>query len=65
MKTHFLELRNATILSRDMQRKINGKVGIDIPAAVDLTLCGCACNGAVTGPAYCGRYIHCPQDYTC
>ncbi|MDV7695318.1 hypothetical protein N6B72_00160 [Chryseobacterium soli] len=31
----------------------------------DLSLCGCSCSGAVTGPKYCSSYIACPQVYTC
>ena len=38
----------------------NGKFGTP-----DLSLCGCSCTGAVTGPFYCSQLTACPQVYTC
>ncbi len=59
MKTNFLGIDGATVLSRESQSKIKGQAG------VDLSLCGCSCSGSVTGPAYCSFYIACPQVYNC
>ncbi|MFL1894232.1 hypothetical protein ACJRPK_00935 [Aquimarina sp. 2-A2] len=59
MKTNFLSIEGAKVLSREGQRFITGGAG------VDLSKCGCSCDGSVTGPAYCSQYIGCPQVYTC
>ncbi|MBQ4818918.1 hypothetical protein [Aquimarina sp. MMG016] len=59
MKTNLLNIEGVTILSRESQSKIKGQAG------VDLSLCGCDCSGAVTGPKYCSDYIACPQVYDC
>ncbi|GGX12614.1 hypothetical protein [Aquimarina muelleri] len=59
MKTNLSKIKGANVLSRENQSKIKGQGG------VDLSLCGCSCSGAVTGPAYCHKYIACPQVHTC
>jgi len=56
-------LRNAKKLKKDELRNIVG--GVAIIENPDLSLCGCSCSGAVTGPKYCTDYIGCPQVYTC
>ncbi|GAA5090562.1 hypothetical protein GCM10023210_16800 [Chryseobacterium ginsengisoli] len=56
-------LKNAKKLRKDDLKNIVGGVGkIGTP---DLSLCGCSCTGAVTGPKYCSSYIACPQVITC
>lgn len=56
-------LKNAKKLkSADLKEIVGGVGKIDKP---DLSLCGCSCSGAVTGPFYCSSYIACPQVYTC
>lgn len=62
MKTGFLNIQGAELLSRESQKMIIGSGKGGNP---DLSLCGCSCSGAVTGPAYCVEYIACPQVYTC
>ncbi|GAA4769978.1 MULTISPECIES: hypothetical protein [Flavobacterium] len=59
MKSKLLNLSGAEVLSKESQKTIYGK------AKIDLSLCGCSCSGAVTGPWYCSDYIGCPQVYTC
>ena len=54
-------LKNAKKLERDSLKEIVG----GISGTPDLSLCGCSCSGAVTGPKYCIQYIACPQVYTC
>nr|WP_294937985.1 hypothetical protein [uncultured Flavobacterium sp.] len=61
MKTRLLNIAGAEVLSNESLKSINGQ-GKGNP---DLSLCGCSCSGAVTGPFYCGDYIACPQIYTC
>jgi hypothetical protein len=56
-------LKNAKKLKSADLKEITGGAGkIGTP---DLSLCGCSCSGAVTGPKYCPTYIACPQVYTC
>lgn len=53
-------LKNAKKLNKkDLKNMVGGEINHDI------TLCGCDCAGAVTGPAYCLNYMGCPQVYTC
>ncbi|GAA4273716.1 hypothetical protein U6A24_02735 [Aquimarina gracilis] len=59
MKNNLLNIVGVTILSKDRQRMVTGKAGID------LSLCGCSCSGSVTGPKYCEDFIACPQVHTC
>lgn len=59
MKSKFLKISNVEVLSRVNLKTIQGS------AVVDLSLCGCDCAGAVTGPAYCSIYFACLQVYTC
>ncbi|WP_108867491.1 hypothetical protein [Aquimarina aquimarini] len=59
MKTNLLNIEGVNVLSRKSQSQIKGQAG------VDLSLCGCDCKGTVVGPAYCHKYIVCPQDHTC
>lgn len=54
-------LKNAKKLQKQDLKNIMGGVSGNL----DLSLCGCDCAGAVTGPKYCGQYIACPQVYTC
>ncbi|MFY1046585.1 hypothetical protein [Chryseobacterium sp. GP-SGM7] len=56
-------LKNAKRLKKtDLKEIIGGAGKIGNP---DLSLCGCSCSGAVTGPSYCVQYIGCPQVYNC
>jgi hypothetical protein len=63
MKTKLKNIKGAQILSKETQRKILGQFGSC--AGYDLSLCGCSCSGAVTGPKYCRGCIYCLQVYTC
>jgi len=55
--------KNAKRLGKNDLKNIVGGIGkIGTP---DLSLCGCSCTGAVTGPKYCVQYIGCPQVITC
>jgi len=56
-------LKNAKKLNKADLKDIVG--GISKNGNPDLSLCGCSCSGAVTGPLYCSSYIGCPQVYTC
>ena len=56
-------LKNAKKLNKAHLKDIVG--GISKNGNPDLSLCGCSCSGAVTGPFYCSSYIGCPQVYTC
>lgn len=56
-------LKNARKLKKDDLKNITG--GVRIIGTPDLSLCGCSCTGAVTGPKYCLSYIACPQIITC
>lgn len=52
-------------LTRSNLKEIQGGwIGIK-PGKCDLTLCGCSCSGAVTGPACCQLAMACPQVYNC
>ena len=62
MKANLLNIAGVQVLSKENQKAIVGQGGIKNH---DLTLCGCSCSGAVTGPFYCDLYIACPQVYTC
>lgn len=56
-------LKNAKKLRKEDLKSISGGIGkIGKP---DLSLCGCSCSGAVTGPEYCSTYMGCLQVYTC
>lgn len=56
-------LKNAKKLKNSELKNIVGGAGkIGKP---DLSLCGCSCTGAVTGPDYCNIYMGCPQVYNC
>jgi len=56
-------LKNSKKLKSSDLKEIVGGVGkIGTP---DLSLCGCSCTGAVTGPSYCSQYIGCQQVITC
>jgi hypothetical protein len=59
-------LKNGKKLRKEDLKNIIGGVGkggsLGTP---DLSLCGCSCTGAVTGPKYCSQYIGCPQVITC
>ncbi|WP_103069740.1 hypothetical protein [Aquimarina sediminis] len=59
MKMNLSKIKGANVLSRENQSKIKGQAG------VDLSLCGCSCSGAVTGPKYCEDYFACPQVHDC
>ena len=59
MSKNLLNIEGASLLSRSEQKSLTGGAGID------LSLCGCDCAGAVTGPSYCGFFFGCPQVYTC
>ncbi|MGG7467225.1 hypothetical protein ACVVIH_24640 [Chryseobacterium arthrosphaerae] len=54
-------LKNAKKLERDNLKEIVG----GISGTPDLSLCGCSCTGAVTGPSYCIKYRSCLQVMTC
>ena len=56
-------LKNAKKLNKADLKDIVG--GISKNGNPDLSLCGCSCSGAVTGPFYWSSYIGCPQVYTC
>ncbi|MGN7866184.1 hypothetical protein [Chryseobacterium sp.] len=53
--------KNAKKLERDNLKNIVG----GISGTPDLSLCGCSCTGAVTGPSYCINYKRCLQVMTC
>lgn len=61
MKSKFLNIKGAEILTKENQKTILG----GISGNYDLSKCGCSCSGSVTGPFYCIRFIACPQVYTC
>jgi len=54
-------IKNAKKLRKQDLKNITG----GISGKPDLSLCGCSCSGAVTGPEYCSQYIGCLQVYTC
>ncbi len=54
-------IKNAKKLKKADLKNITG----GISGKPDLSLCGCSCSGAVTGPDYCSLYIACPQVYNC
>lgn len=61
-------IKNAKKLKKETLKNITG--GISDWGSVeignpDLSLCGCSCSGAVTGPWYCSQHIGCLQVYTC
>lgn len=56
-------LKNAKKLKKSDLKDIVGGIGkVGTP---DLSLCGCSCTGAVTGPLYCTQYMGCPQVNNC
>lgn len=55
--------KNAKKLERNDLKNMTGGVGGAITP--DLSLCGCSCTGAVTGPSYCIQYKRCLQVMTC
>jgi hypothetical protein len=56
---HMNIIKNAKKLKQDLKNITGG-----ISGKPDLSLCGCSCSGAVTGPNYCSIYCL-PQVYTC
>ncbi|MDR6403397.1 MULTISPECIES: hypothetical protein [Chryseobacterium] len=59
-------LKNGKKLRKDDLKNIIGGIGGGGTwGTPDLSLCGCSCTGAVTGPKYCVQYIACPQVMTC
>lgn len=59
-------LKNARRLKKeDLKHITGGAKGSGAAGTPDLSLCGCSCTGAVTGPKYCVTYIACPQVITC
>ncbi|AZA94016.1 Uncharacterised protein [Chryseobacterium nakagawai] len=54
-------IKNAKKLKKQDLKNITG----GISGKPDLSLCGCSCSGAVTGPDYCSIHIGCLQVYTC
>ncbi|AZB07958.1 hypothetical protein EG344_03370 [Chryseobacterium sp. G0162] len=54
-------IKNAKKLKKQNLKNITGGVS----GKPDLSLCGCSCSGAVTGPDYCSIYMGCLQVYTC
>ncbi|TQM20764.1 hypothetical protein FB551_0438 [Chryseobacterium aquifrigidense] len=54
-------MKNAKKLKKQDLKNITGGVS----GKPDLSLCGCSCSGAVTGPDYCSIYMGCLQVYTC
>ncbi|KQS53576.1 MAG: hypothetical protein JNM71_14610 [Flavobacterium lindanitolerans] len=65
MKTNILNIAGVAVLSKENLKAITGQGSVDLDTSIDLSLCGCSCSGAVTGPKYCIYYIACPQVYTC
>lgn len=65
MKTNILNIAGVAVLSKENLKAIKGQGSVDVDAAIDLSLCGCSCSGAVTGPKYCIYHIACLQVYTC
>ncbi|WP_299603578.1 hypothetical protein [uncultured Aquimarina sp.] len=59
MQNSILSIEGVQVLSKKGQKAIKGA------ASEDPSLCGCSCSGSVTGPAYCRKYVYCPQIYTC
>lgn len=53
-------MKNAKKLKKQDLKSITGGIG-----KPDLSLCGCSCSGAVTGPDYCSIYMGCPQVDNC
>lgn len=58
-------MKNAKKLRKQELKNITGGLDSWANVQIDLSLCGCSCSGAVTGPKYCVEYIACPQVYTC
>ncbi|WP_298421703.1 hypothetical protein [uncultured Kordia sp.] len=63
MKKNILNIKGASIISKNEQSQING--GISWPISGGGAGCGCDCAGRVTGPFYCQQFFACPQVYTC
>lgn len=63
MKTNILNIAGVQVLSKENLKAIRGQESVDM--SIDLSLCGCSCSGAVTGPKYCIYHIACLQVYTC
>lgn len=59
MKKNILNIKGASVISKNEQSQINGGF------QYDLSLCGCDCAGRVIGPKYCPWYMACPQVYNC
>ena len=66
MKANFLKISGIQVLTRENLKTIKGSI-IDAadPKNHDLSLCGCDCAGAQTGPDYCSLYLACQPVYTC
>ncbi|NIF06402.1 hypothetical protein F3J23_13220 [Chryseobacterium sp. Tr-659] len=58
-------MKNAKKLKKQDLKNIVGGLDSFGSIQIDLSLCGCSCSGAVTGPKYCSQYMACPQVYTC
>jgi len=61
MKKNILNIKGASIISKNEQSQINGGIGLPL----NTSSCGCDCAGRVTGHPFCGFIIACPQVYTC
>ena len=63
MKKNILNIKGASVISKQNQSEINGGAGW--PSAGSLN-CGCDCAGRVTGGIACYfANFACPQVYTC
>ena len=65
MKTNILNIAGVEVLSKQNLKAIKGQGSVSVDASIDLSLCGCSCSGAVTGPEYCIYHIACLQVYNC
>ncbi|MEM6719580.1 MAG: hypothetical protein AAF611_09710 [Bacteroidota bacterium] len=64
MKKNILNIKGASVISKETQSQINGGF-LKEDKDFDLSKCGCDCAGRVTGPFYCHIHIACLQVYTC
>ena len=58
MKKNILNIKGASVISKQNQSEING-------GASGLSGCGCDCAGRVTGPPHCQLIFGCLQVYRC
>lgn len=56
-------LKNAKKLKSSELKDIVGGAGNG--GTPDLSLCGCNCDGTMSGPKYCGQYMGCLQVIRC